>query len=209
MKHKRSKKIKKKIIKNNIKDQKENTQNSVNIYRINFVLLKHLLRSDYISKTICSEEDPDYISVIEVVLSSSLNISSWKHFKNEEISINSILAKFGEIDFTSAQGSKIHEYLIRLCSDQEEYFILKEDEMKIKVKSKDLVTILQVEFLENFISNKLGKESLRVMKAAEVLIGKTEQTLQEFCLIPAKSFKKIVIDLIELNYMCKYIYYFF
>jgi hypothetical protein len=201
--------LSRKIKKQNKKSKKNNlnikqNEGSVKIYRVNFVLLKHLLRSDYISKTLCSENDLDYISVIEALLSNCLNISSWKNSKTEEIDLNSLLSQFGETNFNTSKGSKIFDFLMKLCSEQDNYFSLKEENMKIILQSKNLIIDLQTEFLENFISNKLGKESLRVLKAAEILKGKTEQTLQEFCLIQAKSFKKIVIDLVELNLLCNY-----
>jgi hypothetical protein len=199
-----SKKIKKTRKRTNETVLKETPKksSSVQIFRVNFVLLKHLLRADYISKALCSDNDLDFMSVIEMVLSNSLNISSWKNSKTEEIDLGLLLSNFGVSNFNSSQGSKIYDYLLKLCSEQDEYFSLKEENMKIVVQSKALIINLQTEFLENYISNKLGKESLRVLKAAEILKGKTEQELQEFCLIQAKAFKKIVIDLVELNLLC-------
>lgn len=175
-----------------------------NIFRINYVLLQHLLRSDFVSKALCSEHDPEYITVIESVLSSCLNRSSWKNSKTEEVAVHQILAQFGLNTFETNQGSRVYDYLVKLTVDHGEYFNFDDKQDKMFIKSKDLVVNFQTEFLENYVSKTLGKEALRVLKATELMRGDTQQAVQEFCLIQAKAFKKIVTDLLELNLLSKF-----
>lgn len=185
------------------REQPESKESAAKIFRVNFVLLRHLLRSEFLAKSLSSEDDEDYISVVETVLSSSLNFASWKNSANEHIDIRKVLEVFGESDYRSKLGSQIQDYLLKLCAEHEEYFSMREENLKILVKTRDLILNLQTEFLENFIGNKLGKEALRVLKSADLLKGRTQQHVQEFCLIQSKVFKKIVIDLVKLNLICK------
>ena len=171
------------------------------IFRINFSLLRHLLRAEHFAQIFAENKSSQNFLVLESVFAASLNLTSWKHRKVEVVDLTAVVSHFGERNFYSETGEKILNSLEQVAERNPEFFELVADKMQLRIRSAALVKYFQREFLENYIVQKFDVEHLRVLKGASALKQNFEKSLQEFCLLPVKTFRKIMNTLLDQNFI--------
>lgn len=173
------------------------------VYRINFAMLRHLVRAEFFAQIFVENKSSQDFLILETLFACSLNLISWESKKSEKIDLHAVLEKLGAENLFSELGEKILNSLEKLAEANPDFFALDLENSVFTVKSRQMVRFFQREYLENYLIQRHDIEHLRVLKAADVLRGNVEKTLQEFCLLPVKTFRKIMNTLLEQNFMGK------
>lgn len=176
----------------------QSNSSSSDLYRINLNMLKHLIRAEFISETICDDKNSSLYESAFRLFSSSLTHSSWNSKKQESISIKRILSEQKITNENSFRDG------LEMLADENLHISLKTEDDSVIIKNNLLVDFFRTEYLENYIVSKLGLESLRILKAIQAIPNNTEKVLQEFCLLPTGKFRELLMRLIDSLYISNF-----